>query len=84
MNSLKMEKYCAKKCRYEWLHDISKRLRDIFFRKNVKKRQFKWFDLHSFSYFGALCAVRLLFLKYCLTVATAMMFLKKAAAAFLS
>ena len=47
--------------------------------KNVKK----WFDLHSFSYFGALCAVRLLFLKYCLTVATAMMSLKKAAAAFL-
>ena len=47
MNSLKMEKYCANKCRYEWLHDISKRLRDIFFRRKMSKNvNFKWFDSH--------------------------------------
>ena len=92
INALKMDEYCINKC---WLQDIPKMLQDNFFqKKKCQKTSILTFDVRNgstsifliafFSYFGALCAVRLLFLKYCLTVATAMMFLKKAAAAFLS
>ena len=49
----------------------------------IFSKKCNFFKLHFFVDLGTLRGIRLFFLKYCLTVATAMMSLKKAAAAFL-